>query len=154
MNTYNSNIFGQALDHFLNQGLNEVFGISLENNQPSVNISELNDSHVLELAVPGIPKDQIDVKIEQDRIIISAQKQELIENNTSEDEGDEVKPALSEVKYEQREFNFQSFERSFTLPETADKEKVQATYDAGILRIEIAKKEEAVDHGPISIEVV
>ena len=153
MNTYNSNILGQAIDHFVNQGLSDVFGVDLAKNQPSVNIQEMNDSHILEVAVPGIPKDKIDVKIEQDQLIVSAKREEL-KKNESDDQDTKASADTTEIKYEQREFNFQSFERSFKLPETADKEKVSASYDAGILRIEIAKKEEAVDRGPISIKVL
>ena len=52
-----------------------------------------------------------------------------------------------------REFNYNSFERTFRLDETANKDKITASYDAGVLTLTIAKKEEAVDRGPISIKV-
>ncbi|MDA9773745.1 Hsp20/alpha crystallin family protein [Saprospiraceae bacterium] len=152
MKSYNS-ILGQAIDQFMNQSLSDVFGVDVMNAQPSVNIREESDKHVLELAIPGISKDEIEINIEKDRLIISAeQKTEDSVENPAEKETVDFE---SEKKrsYERKEFDFSGFKRSFHLPQTADRNKISAAYNAGILVVNILKKEEAIDHGPINIKV-
>ena len=139
MNTYNSPL-NNALDHFLNHSLNEVFGVNNSSNTPSVNISEDNETHYLEIAIPGVPKEDISLSIEQDKLIVKADKKE-------------VEYGEKEHDFIRREFNYTSFSRSFTIPETADISKIDAKYNAGILKISLSKKEEAVDHGPIDIKI-
>lgn len=138
MSTY-SNPLNTAIDHFLNHSLNEVFGMNFSTNHPAVNISEDKEFHHLELAVPGVPKDDITMKIDGNKLIVKAKKEEG-EEKKSED-------------FIRREFNYKQFSRSFTIPETADINKVTASYDAGILKVSIAKKEEAIDKGPIDIKI-
>jgi len=156
MKSYNS-IFSQAIDQFMNQSLSDVFGVDILHGQPSVNILEEKDKHILKLAIPGIPKEDVDLKIEKDKLIISTNTR-----GSTEEDGDIENPAEKETvdfvkngqkKYERKEFDYTHFSRSFHLPETADKNKVSASYNAGILTVEIAKKEEAIDHGPIHIKV-
>ena len=56
-------------------------------------------------------------------------------------------------RYTKREFSYQSFSRSFSLPLTADGDKVEAAYDKGILTVSIPKKEEAKPKAPRAIEI-
>jgi len=104
-----------------------------------VNISEDNTTHFLELAIPGVPKEAVKMSIEDKKLVIKAEKSAENENKDT---------------FTRREFNFESFHRSFTIPATADINKIEAKYDAGILKVSIAKKEEAVDKGPINIEIL
>lgn len=152
MRTY-SNPFGQAIDQFLNQSLSDVFGVDVVSGRPSVNIREESDKHILELAVPGVPKEDIAINIEQGKLVISAdhKMQETTENKSESEEP--IAQDRNNKKYTRREFNYDAFKRSFHLPNTADRNTISAKYTDGILRIEIAKKEEAVDNGPINIEV-
>lgn len=97
---------------------------------PSVNIKENRDGFEVELAAPGFSKEDFRIELNYDVLSISSEKK--VENETKEDE-----------QFTRREFCYQSFSRSFTLPDKADGEKVSAKYDNGILKINIPKKEEA-----------
>ena len=96
---------------------------------PAVNIKEREKDYVIEMAVPGLKKDDFDIDLDNNILTISSeQKDEKVE-----EKGD----------YTKREFYYNEFKRSFTLPETADTEKIDAQYKDGILTITIAKKPEA-----------
>jgi HSP20 family protein len=97
---------------------------------PSVNIKESNDDFEVEVAAPGFTKNDFKVELNHDLLTISSEKE--IENETKEGQ-----------QFSLREFSYQSFSRSFTLPNSADSEKIGAKYEDGILRIIIPKKEEA-----------
>jgi HSP20 family protein len=97
---------------------------------PSVNIKESNDYFEVEMAAPGFTKNDFKIELVHDLLTISSEKE--IENETKEGQ-----------QFSLREFSYQSFSRSFTLPNTADSEKIGAKYEDGILRIIIPKKEEA-----------
>jgi HSP20 family protein len=97
---------------------------------PSVNIKESNEDFEVEVAAPGFSKNDFKVELNHDLLTISSEKQ--IENETKEGQ-----------QFSLREFSYQSFSRSFTLPNSADSEKIRAKYEDGILRIIIPKKEEA-----------
>ncbi len=140
MNTYNNPI-NSAIDQFLNHSLSDVFGVSFSSGKPAVNISEDKETHMLELAVPGVPKDAIKMMVEDNKLVITAQKAEA----AGEEENSDT--------FTRREFNYESFKRSFTIPTTADINKISAKYEDGILKVSIAKKEEAVDKGPININI-
>lgn len=96
---------------------------------PSVNIKESHEGFEVEVAAPGFKKE--DFKIEQhlDQLTISSHKK-------LEDE-------LKDANYTRREFSYQSFSRTFSLPNTADNENIAAVYENGILSVKIPKKEEA-----------
>lgn len=98
---------------------------------PSVNIKESNESFLVELAAPGFEKG--DFKIELNRNVLTVSSEKKIENETRDDE-----------QFTRREFSYQSFSRSFTLPNIADNEKIEARYENGILSVNIPKKQEIV----------
>ena len=106
---------------------------------PAVNIKDEDDSFVIELAAPGLQKDNFKVEVDHDTLSISSETKEEKEN--------------SEGSFTRREFNYSSFSRSFKLPETANSEKVEANYVDGVLKIDIPKKEEAKAKGPIAIDI-
>ncbi|TXN35080.1 Hsp20/alpha crystallin family protein [Flagellimonas hymeniacidonis] len=97
---------------------------------PAVNIKDNSEGFVLELAVPGGKKDDFKVEVDNDLLTISS----------------EVKTESKEEKenYTRREFAFSSFKRAFTLPETVDGTKIDASYENGILKLSLPKKEEAL----------
>ncbi|MBC8052370.1 MAG: Hsp20/alpha crystallin family protein [Sphingobacteriaceae bacterium] len=96
---------------------------------PAVNIAETENDFHIELAVPGLKKE--DFKINLDKYVLSVSAEKKAENNQAE------------KRYSKREYSYASFVRSFTLPETANQEKIDAEYLDGILKITVAKKEEA-----------
>ncbi|MDR3651739.1 MAG: Hsp20/alpha crystallin family protein [Paludibacter sp.] len=107
---------------------------------PSVNIKENTDEFKVEVAAPGFDKSDFKLELNHDLLTISSEKK--VENETKEGE-----------QFTKREFSYQSFSRTFTLPHTADGEKIEATYDNGILRISIPKKEESKPRPSRMIEI-
>jgi HSP20 family protein len=97
---------------------------------PSVNIKESEEDFEVEMAAPGLSKKDFKIELNNDLLTISSEMEK--ENETKEGQ-----------MYSLREFSYQSFCRSFTLPNTADGEKIEAKYENGILRIIIPKKDEA-----------
>ncbi len=99
-------------------------------NTPAVNISEDDEQFTIELAAPGLDKKDLHINLNDDLLTISAENKE---ENNEEQEG----------KWTRQEFNYRSFCRSFSLPETVDRDKIKAVHKDGILRINIPKKEES-----------
>ena len=97
---------------------------------PAVNIKENTDAFVVEMAAPGMVKDDFKIELNNDLLTISSEKKN--ENESKEGE-----------TYTHREYSYQSFSRSFTLPKTVDAEKISAKYENGVLSLAIPKKEEA-----------
>jgi HSP20 family protein len=96
---------------------------------PAVNVSETEGHFHIELAAPGLKKE--DFKLNLDRNVLNIS----VEQTT--DRQDKQK------NYNKREFSYSAFVRSFTLPESADDTAIEASYADGILRVDIAKREEA-----------
>jgi HSP20 family protein len=96
---------------------------------PAANIIENNDSFNLEIAAPGMVKDDFKINLENNILTISAE----VEDQKRE-EG---------KNYSRKEFYYGSFSRSFTLPKTIDLENIKADYEGGILKITLPKKDEA-----------
>ncbi|HJP63710.1 MAG TPA: Hsp20/alpha crystallin family protein [Mucilaginibacter sp.] len=94
---------------------------------PAANISETPDHYLVELAAPGLKKDDFKLQLDQNVLGISVEQASKNEEKT----------------YNKREYSYSSFVRSFTLPESADDGNIEAEYTDGILKISIAKKEEA-----------
>ena len=107
---------------------------------PSVNIKEDTDGFEVEMAAPGFSKNDFTIELNNDVLTISSEKK--IENETKDNQ-----------RFTKREFSYQSFSRSFTLPNTADNEKIGAKYENGILRVSIPKKEEAKPKPPKQIAI-
>ena len=118
---------------------NDFFGNGLNSDLPSVNIAETNDAFRLEVAAPGFKKSDFDMAVENDVLTISG-------NVKQEDE-------KKDENYTRREFRYSSFQRSFTLPESVNTDKISAKYDDGILTINLPKKEEVKGKGRKSIKI-
>jgi len=96
---------------------------------PAANISETPEKYHVELAAPGLKKG--DFKVSLDRNVLNISVEQQSENNHNQ------------KNYTKREFSYSSFVRSFTLPDSADQNSIEATNNDGVLQIDIAKKEEA-----------
>lgn len=95
---------------------------------PAVNIKEENDKFILEMAAPGMSKDDFKINLDNYQLTISSEQKK--EKKEKED------------NYTRREFVYSSFSRSFTLPKTIDIDKIKADYKNGILSLTLPKKEE------------
>ena len=97
---------------------------------PAVNIIEKEAEYKIELAVPGMRKDHFEIEMEEGILSISANQDE---EKTSE-----------KGKFTRREFSYNSFRRSFTIPESVDPAKIDANYTEGVLFISLPKRKEAL----------
>ena len=113
---------------------------STQTSIPMVNIKESTENFEAEVAAPGMDKKDFKIHLENNTLTISSQKE-----NQEERQQD---------GYSRREFSYQSFQRSFVLPkDVVDDEGIRATYENGVLRLVIPKKEEAKQKQPRLIEV-
>jgi HSP20 family protein len=96
-------------------------------NIPSANIIEEEKDYLIELAAPGLTKKDFKVETKEGMITISAEKKE---------EKKEVNGG-----YSHQEYSYQSFSRSFNLPENSKEDMIDAKYENGILKITVPKKE-------------
>lgn len=114
-------------DPFFRRDINDWFGRDFMDTTPGVNISETNGSYHVELAAPGLKKEDFNIKVDGDMITISSEK--------------ETEKKTEEKNYYGREYNYTSFSRSFNLPAEVNQEKITANYTDGVLKLELPKKE-------------
>ncbi|UJH92616.1 Hsp20/alpha crystallin family protein [Antarcticibacterium sp. 1MA-6-2] len=129
-----------SVDQFLNDSIfnwrNEMNGF---NNAPRVNIAETDEEFKVEMAAPGMKRDDFHVELDNDILVIwSESSDEKEEQNSS---------------YTRREFNYGSFRRIFHLPNTVEADKIKAKYQDGLLSLLIPKKEEAKRKPPRTIKI-
>ncbi|MBA3707150.1 MAG: Hsp20/alpha crystallin family protein [Bacteroidetes bacterium] len=94
-----------------------------------MNVSEDENVFVVELSAPGFKKEDFKVEVDNKTLTISGEQKEEKEEN--------------EKTFRRKEFNYGSFRRSFSLPETINDQDIDAKYDNGILKVRLPKKEEA-----------
>lgn len=93
---------------------------------PAVNVRESETNFEVEVAAPGMKKEDFKIELDNNILGISSERKE---ESTDEKE-----------KYTRREFSYSSFRRTFTLPESVNENEIKAKYNEGVLRIEIPKK--------------
>lgn len=137
---FNNRPVGRPYDSFFNDLFNlpTTWGAGVNTGTVSANVTETPEAYHLELNVPGRSKEDFKINIDKDLLTVSYEKKE-----DQKSEG---------VKSIRREFNFNSFKRSFSLDERIDTGNIQAKYENGILKIELPKKEQ-VKEEPKTIAV-
>lgn len=110
-------------------------------NVPAVNIKETDTVFRIEVAAPGKKKEDFNVEVDHNVLTISSE--ERSETNEKDTEG----------KYTRKEFSYNSFRRSFTLPETVNLDTINASYEDGVLHVTLPKKEEALPKPKRLIEI-
>jgi len=113
------------MDKFFNAPIDEFFNMGKVMNVPAVNVSETDKEFRLCVAAPGMEKKDFKLEAFEDMLTISAEKEKEEKNG----------------RYNRREYNYSSWSRSFTLPETSDTAKIAAEYNNGELKILIPKLE-------------
>lgn len=97
---------------------------------PAVNLSENDNEYLIEVAAPGMEKGDFKISLDNDLLSISSEKKE-------------EKKEEKKGKYSRREFSYQSFQRTFTIPDNlVDGDKIKASYNEGILHVTLPKREE------------
>ncbi|GEJ43509.1 Hsp20/alpha crystallin family protein [Chryseobacterium sp. ON_d1] len=123
---------------FFNWGNNNYSSTSTT--VPSVNIKENADAYEVQVAAPGMDKNDFEIKLDGNLLTISSSKKD---NNETKGEN-----------FTRREFSYQSFRRSFELPkDVVDQDNIQAKYENGLLKLTIPKKEEVKQKPPRLIEI-
>ena len=121
------NPLSDMVNNFFDNDLGDVFGKRFSD--PAANIIENADSFQLEIAAPGMKKEDFKINLENNILTISAELEDQIR-----EEG---------KNYSRKEFYYGSFNRAFTLPKTIDLDKIKADYENGILKVALPKKDEA-----------
>ena len=113
---------------------------------PAINVFETENEYKVELAAPGMTKEDFNVHIDEDNnLVISMEKKSESENK------DENK---KEGRYLRREFSYSKFQQTMILPEDVDKEKISAHVENGVLNIELPKfTEEAKEKSKKVIDI-
>ena len=125
---YNNN---KVFPSLMNEFFNDDFRMNVINNNhsiPSVNSIENDNSFEIDLAVPGMKKDDFTIQLNDKVLVISSENTNSVENNSM---------SLNE-------FNYSSFQRSFTVPETVELDKIKANYKNGILKVKLPKKKDSI----------
>ena len=123
----NNNVFPSLINEFFNDDFGMNF-INRSHSVPSVNSLENNDSFEIDLAVPGMKKEDFSIELNDKVLVISSESSNNIEND----------------KMRLNEFNFSSFQRSFRVPDSVDQDKIKANYKNGILKIKLPKRKESI----------
>jgi len=106
---------------------------------PRVNIIESDDSFLIQLAVPGVAKDQVKVDVKEDQLIIDLAKEESTDEGTT--------------KYLRKEYDYSTFKKVFNLSDDINQGAIEAALENGVLSITLEKKEEAKAIPPKSITI-
>ena len=138
-NTHKTISPNQMIDSFFNGNISNLIGADYISTYPAANIIELKDGYQIELAAPGLDKTDFDVKVDKNTLIIKANFEE-----SSDLKSGDVK---------RKEYNYSNFTRRFTIDQTIDRSKIDATYENGILNVILGKKEEAIEKGPLHINI-
>jgi HSP20 family protein len=127
--------FKSVFSDFFETPIEKFFGGNFFNGNawmkqlPATNISETDNDYRVEIAAPGLKKDDFKVTVDNDMLNISAEKEEKKEEK--------------DKNYTRKEYSYNSFSRSFYLPDTVMSDKLDAHYEDGVLRIMLPKKAEA-----------
>jgi HSP20 family protein len=126
-NQFNSLVpFVQIVDDLLTNTFHDYSGGQLfKHNTPALNVLDLDNEIRLEVAAPGLEKSDFKISIENNYLVISADKK--LEKTENKD------------NYTRKEFSFQSFKRMYELPDNTNGENISAKYENGILNISIPK---------------
>lgn len=115
------------IDDFWDTTKNFGEGLISKFNLPAVNIREKDNTYLIEVAAPGMKKNDFTIEVDENILTIFAEhKDEEIEEKDN---------------YMRKEFNYNSFKRSFTLPNNVSNENIKAKYKEGVLFVTLEKVE-------------
>jgi len=138
--TFRTRFVPSTADDFYGSNLlRNFFDFETGISSPAVNIVEEKEEYRIEVAAPGLQKDDFKVDLHNNLLTVSCEK--------------EIKNAEENSKYTRREFCYSSFQRTFTLPNTVESEKINASYENGVLQISIPKKDEAKEKPARTIKI-
>lgn len=127
-------------DFFGKDFLPDFFDSSANKTIPEVNVLENAEGFRIEVAAPGLAKNDFKIELNNNVLTISSEKEA---KNVDENE-----------KFIRREFSYSSFQRTFSLPESINQDKIKATHKDGILCVEIPKRDEAKEKPKKEIKIL
>jgi len=134
-----NNFFEDFFEDFFQSDMMMNENRSAKFTDPLVNILEGKEAFTIEMAIPGVRKEDVAIDLNKDQLIIKAEAKESEENENTE--------------FTRKEFFYGTFEKSYFIPESVDRNAIHAEFRDGVLYIEMKKKEEAIDKGPQQIEI-
>jgi HSP20 family protein len=130
---------GFVEEYFNGDFLPRFFDVENTHSVPAVNISESKDEYRIDVAAPGLNKEDFRINIDKNVLTVSSEKEEKHEEN--------------DEKIMRKEFSYYSFKRCFSLPETVNADKIRANQKDGILQIVVPKREEAKEKPAREIKI-
>lgn len=128
-----NSIFTDMIDDIFNTNVSEMVRSHLHTSSPAANILKKEGYYHIQLAAPGLEKSDFGLNVKEGRLIIKVEKED---NNDS---------------HLTREWNYNNWSRSFRLSDDIDLQRIDASYDAGVLSIKLMKKED--DDSPSSFDI-
>lgn len=127
---FNLKTFNKVIDDVAGRSLSEFFDAAFVASSPPINIVETENAYNIEVAAPGLKKEDFDIAVEKEHLIVSVKSENKKEDHDT---------------YSRREFNYTSFSRKFYLSEDVDRGNITANYKDGILLISLALKEVEIE---------
>lgn len=121
-------IFGRRFSDIMDEFFNDAVATRQKAFAPSIDISETDKQYMIDVEVPGMKKEDIDLNVENNTLTISG------ERKFEKEEDDK--------HYHRVESHYGTFSRSFTLPDNVNTDSINATYSNGILNITVDKSEQ------------
>lgn len=123
-----SDQMNSMLDEFYGRGISDFFQNNWQSSGPSVNVTEEEGEYLIDIAAPGLERDDFEVNIKDKNLIVSVKKEKETEKKSE--------------KYLRQEFNYTSFDRQFELPQGVVVDQISAEYHNGVLKINLPKQEQ------------
>lgn len=124
--------FTSLVDELFNSSFNDLVGATIIHKRPAINISDSEDSYMLEVAAPGLDKDNFDISVKDKELTVSA------DVSTADTGGYESLKT---------EFDYSSFTRKFAISDEVETDDISATYLDGILKISLQRKKTSTEAG-------
>lgn len=132
-----NNHLPSLIENFFSRDMNDFFNANQAvSSVPAVNVIEHQDGFRIEVAAPGLKKEDFKLNLNHNNLTISAYQETRKDDQTNEQNTDRE-------KYTRREFSYSSFQRTFTLPTSVNADAIKAAYTDGVLTIDLPKREEA-----------
>ena len=130
------------VDELMNSFVTDNYDEShVENCKPATNVVENDKEFRVELLLPGFSREDVQLSVHENLLTV---KVDLKEENGDNKNG---------YVYRQRQFGKYNFEKKFRVPKTVAADKIEASFNNGILELTLPKKEEAVEKSPIEIKI-
>lgn len=139
VHTHNNPHFSSLIESFFNENIPAFRNAEWNRTAPLVNIKDTPENYLIEVAVPGFTKESFSIKVEDNILTISGEQS--------------AEQVNEQEKYTRKEFGYQSFSRSFTLPKRIEAAKIAAAYENGILKVTLPKPEEEKPKAAIEVKI-